>query len=136
MITITKEFNFTANDFFNYLDKQLIYSIKKSRNNDMPVKLVSGIRYQQDDIETVIITYKRGEAYEASFKNSRMDVFISYHTQDTENGVKITFSEEIKNYDPASHGKFNNWLYNVQLKHGAKKELKQMADNVKESLLV
>lgn len=136
MITITKEYNFSANDFFNYLDNQLIDAIKKARGNDLPVKLTSGTKYTQGDIDTTITTYKRGEIYEAHFKNKRLDIVISYKTKDTDKGVKITFSEDIKSYDPSTHSKLNNWFYNLQLKMGAKKELKKMADNVYANMAV
>ena len=130
MITISKEFDFKAEDFFDYLDKQLISAIKTARGNDLPVKLASGTRYTQGDIDTEITTYKRGEIYEAHFKNSHIDIVISYKTTNTDKGVKITFSEEIKSYDPSKHGSLNNWLYNLQLKRGANKELKKMAKSV------
>lgn len=130
MITISKEFNFTAEDFFDYLDKQLLSAIKTARGNNLPVKLASGTRYTQGDIDTEITTYQRGKLYEAHFKNDRIDIVISYKTINVNKGVKITFSEEIKSYAPSKHGSFNNWLYNVQLKHGAKKELNKMAKSV------
>ncbi|MGQ5709078.1 DUF3284 domain-containing protein [Lactobacillus sp. PSON] len=130
MITISKEFDFTAEDFFDYLDKQLISAIKTARGNNLPVKLTSGTHYTQGDIDTEITNYKRGQLYEAHFKNDRLDIVISYKTININKGVKITFSEEIKSYDPSKYSSFNNWLYNFQLKHGAKKELNKMAKGV------
>lgn len=134
MVTITKQFDFKAEDFFDYLDKQLIQSIKKARGDQLPIKLISGIRYKQGDIDTVITNYQRGEKYAAEFKNMKMDVTISYVTKNVKDGVEITFTEDIKNYDPATHSKFNNLLYNLQLKHGAKKELRQMAAAVRDHM--
>lgn len=131
MITITKDFDFSATDFFDYLDQQLIEAIKKARNNDLPVNLTSGTRYKQGDIDTEITQYKRGEIYEAHFKNNRLNILISYHTQDIKDGVRITFSENIKSYDPSAHSKLNNWFYNWQLKMGARKELNRMAANIR-----
>ena len=48
MITITKQFNFKAKDFFDYLEEQLIPAIKKARGNDMPVTLAKGTKYEVD----------------------------------------------------------------------------------------
>lgn len=132
MITITQNFEFSSNDFFNYLDQQLITAIKTARNNDMPVKLASGTKYNQNGIDTEITKYKRGEVYEADFQNDRFHIVISYQTKDTPDGVVITFSEDIKSYDENSHGWISNLLYNLQLKWGAKKELKKMAQGVRE----
>ncbi len=131
MITISKEFEFSAKDFFDYLDAQLIQAIKKARNNDMPVTLASGTRYKQGDIDTEITKYKRGEIYESHFKSPKIDIVIRYKTQDNDKGVRIVFFEHIKSYDPSAHMKLNNWFYNWQLKMGARRELSRMADGVR-----
>lgn len=131
MITISKEFEFSAQDFFDYLDQQLIDAIQNARHNHLPVALASGTRYKQGDIDTVITKYKRGQIYEAHFKNSRIDIVISYKTQDNNRGVRIIFSEQIKSYDPSAHTKLNNWFYNWQLKMGARRELNRMANSVR-----
>lgn len=47
MITIKKQYDFSAEDFFNYLDKQLVADIKKARGTNLPVKLTNGTRYKQ-----------------------------------------------------------------------------------------
>lgn len=134
MITITKNFEFTANDFFSYLEQQLITAIKQARNNNMPVVLKSGTKYKQGDIDTEITKYERGKIYEADFRNSRLHIVISYQTEDTADGVTITFSEDIKSYDESSHNWLSNLLYNMQLKHGARKELNKMADGVRQHI--
>ncbi|KRL91303.1 DUF3284 domain-containing protein [Lactobacillus kalixensis] len=121
-------------DFFNYLDQQLITAIKQARGNDLPVNLQSGTRYDQNGIKTEITQYKRGELYEADFHNDRFHIVISYRTQDIDKGVKIIFSENIKSYDESKHGWVSNLLYNLQLKFGAKKELKRMAQGVKANM--
>ncbi|WP_369907141.1 DUF3284 domain-containing protein [Lactobacillus intestinalis] len=134
MNTVKKQFQFSANDFFDYLDKQLTLAIQQARKNDLPVKLASGTTYNQDGIDTKITKYNRGKEYEANFKNDKFNIMINYQTEDVPNGVEITFSEDIKSYDPTAHSKFNNWLYNVQLKHGAKKELSRMANGVHQNM--
>lgn len=135
MITITKEFEFSANDFFNFLDQQLIAAIKTARQNNMPVVLRAGTKYTQENVDVEITQYERGKVYAADFQNDRFHIVICYQTQNLANGVKITFSEDIKSYDEASHNWFYNLLYNMQLKHGAKKELNKMADGVRRNLL-
>ena len=122
MITVKKQFQFSANDFFDYLDKQLTLAIKEARQNDLPVKLAAGTQYNQNGVDTKITKYTRGKEYEANFKNDKFDIMINYQTEDVPNGVEIT------------HSKFNNWLYNFQLKHGAKKELSRMANGVHQNM--
>ena len=41
MITITDQAKFKANDFFNYLNMQLTQAIKRTRDNDLPVKIAA-----------------------------------------------------------------------------------------------
>ena len=123
MITITKQYNFKAKDFFDYLDRQLIDSIKKARNNDMPVVLKSGTEYEQSGAKVKITEYERGKVYAAHF-------VFKYLTEYNDQGVKITFSEEMKHFEREHHGKLQTMFYNWQLKMGANKELKRMADNV------
>lgn len=68
MITVKKQFQFSANDFFDYLDKQLTLAIKEARQNDLPVKLAAGTQYNQNGVDTKITKYTRGKEYEANFK--------------------------------------------------------------------
>lgn len=130
MITIIREYNFKADDFFNYLDQQLITAIQKARKNKLPVTLAAGTQYTQGDLKTEIIKYQRGKIYESHFKNNKLDIVVGYQTEDTDNGVKITFTEDVKSYNPKAHFFINNLLYKWQLKMGAKQQLKRMADRV------
>ncbi|WP_288556797.1 DUF3284 domain-containing protein [uncultured Lactobacillus sp.] len=130
MITISKQFSFKAKDFFDYLDQQLITSIKQARNNNMPVTLQAGIEYEQSGAKVNITEYERGKVYAAHFISDRFDIIIKYVTEDNDQGVKITFSEEMLHFEREKHGKLQTMFYNWQLKMGANKELKRMADNV------
>ncbi|TBH76805.1 hypothetical protein C1A34_07615 [Lactobacillus amylovorus] len=130
MITISKQYSFKAKDFFDYLDHQLIDSIKKARNNNMPVTLQSGTEYKQLGAKVKITEYERGKVYAAHFVSDRFDIIIKYVTEDNDQGVKITFSEEMLHFEREKHGKLQTMFYNWQLKMGANKELKRMADNV------
>lgn len=130
MIVITKQFSFKAKDFFDYLEQQLIPAIKKSRGNNMPVRITKGTKYKVDDAQVEITEYERNKVYAAHFKTNRLELQIKYLTEDNEAGVKITFSEDMLSFEREKHGKFQTLLYNWQLKLGAKKELKNMGDNV------
>lgn len=130
MIVITKQFSFKAKDFFDYLEQQLIPAIKKSRGNNMPVRITKGTKYKVDDAQVEITEYERNKVYAAHFKTNRLELQIKYLTEDNEAGVKITFSEDMLNFEREKHGKLQTLLYNWQLKLGAKKELKNMGDNV------
>lgn len=130
MITISKQFNFKAKDFFDYLEQQLIPAIKKARGNDMPVTLTKGTKYKVDDAQVELTDYERNKVYGAHFKTNRLELVIKYVTEDNDDGVKITFSEDMLSFDREKHGSLQTFFYNWQLKMGAKRELKRMGDNV------
>lgn len=130
MITTSKQFSFKAKDFFDYLESQLIPAIKKARRNNMPVTLTKGTKYEMDDTKVEITQYERGKVYAAHFITPRLELQIKYITEDNDDGVLITFSEDMLSFDREKHGKLQTMFYNWQLKMGAKKELKRMGDNV------
>lgn len=130
MITTSKQFSFKAKDFFDYLESQLIPAIKKVRGNNMPVTLTKGTKYEMDDTKVEITQYERGKVYAAHFITPRLELQIKYITEDNDDGVLITFSEDMLSFDREKHGKLQTMFYNWQLKMGAKKELKRMGDNV------
>ena len=130
MITTSKQFSFKAKDFFDYLENQLIPAIKKARGNNMPVTLTKGTKYEMDDTKVEITQYERGKVYAAHFITPRLELQIKYITEDNDDGVLITFSEDMLSFDREKHGKLQTMFYNWQLKMGAKKELKRMGDNV------
>lgn len=130
MITTSKQFSFKAKDFFDYLESQLIPAIKKAHGNNMPVTLTKGTKYEMDDTKVEITQYERGKVYAAHFITPRLELQIKYITEDNDDGVLITFSEDMLSFDREKHGKLQTMFYNWQLKMGAKKELKRMGDNV------
>lgn len=130
MITTSKQFSFKAKDFFDYLKSQLIPAIKKARGNNMPVTLTKGTKYEMDDTKVEITQYERGKVYAAHFITPRLELQIKYITEDNDDGVLITFSEDMLSFDREKHGKLQTMFYNWQLKMGAKKELNRMGDNV------
>lgn len=67
MITITKQFNFKAKDFFDYLEEQLIPAIKKARGNDMPVTLAKGTKYEVDGAQVEFNRLRKKQGLWGSF---------------------------------------------------------------------
>lgn len=96
----------------------------------MPVSLTKGTKYEIDDTKVEITQYERGKVYAAHFITPRLELQIKYITEDNDDGVLITFSEDMLSFDREKHGKLQTMFYNWQLKMGAKKELKRMGDNV------
>ncbi len=96
----------------------------------MPVTLTKGTKYEMDDTKVEITQYERGKVYAAHFITPRLELQIKYITEDNDDGVLITFSEDMLSFDREKHGKLQTMFYNWQLKMGAKKELKRMGDNV------
>ncbi|WP_278414744.1 DUF3284 domain-containing protein [Lactobacillus taiwanensis] len=130
MITITNQASFKAKDFFNYLNQQLNDVIQKARGNDLPVKIAAGTTYQQRNVKAEITEYEFGKKYVSVFKSPKIDVKIGYYLTDTPQGCQIVFKENVLSYDEKKHSNIGTWFYNWQLKQGAKKQLKQMKNNV------
>ena len=130
MITITNQASFNAKDFFNYLNQQLNDVIQKARGNDLPVKIAAGTTYQQRNVKAEITEYEFGKKYVSVFKSPKIDVKIGYYLTDTPQGCQIVFKENVLSYDEKKHSNIGTWFYNWQLKQGAKKQLKQMKNNV------
>ena len=130
MITIKEQADFKAKDFFNYLNMQLTQGIKKSRGNDLPVKIAAGTTYQQRNVKAEITEYEFGKKYVSVFKSPKIDVKIGYYLTDTPQSCQIFFKEDDLSYDEKKHSNIGTWFYNWQLKQGAKKQLKQMKNNV------
>lgn len=96
----------------------------------MPVKITKGTKYEMDDTKAEITEYERGKVYATHFTTPRLELTIRYTTEDNDDGVLITFSEDMLSFDREKHGKLQTFFYNWQLKMGAKKELKRMGDNI------
>ncbi len=130
MITIKEQADFKAKDFFNYLNQQLNDVIQKARGNNLPVKIAAGTTYQQRNVKAKITEYEFGKKYVSIFKSPKMEVKLAYYLEDIDHGCKITFKEDVLSYDEKKHSNIGTWFYNWQLKQGAKRQLKQMKNNV------
>ena len=103
MITIKEQADFKAKDFFNYLNMQLTQEIKKSRGNDLPVKIAAGTTYQQRNVKAEITEYEFGKKYVSVFKSPKIDVKIGYYLTYTPKGCQIVFKEDVLSYDEKKH---------------------------------
>ena len=130
MITIKGQAVFKEIDFFNYINMQLTQGIKKSRGNDLPVKIAAGTTYQQRNVKAEITEYEFGKKNVSVFKSPKIDVKIGYYLSDSPQSCQIFFKEDVLSYDEKKHSNIGTWFYNWQLKQGAKKQLKQMKNNV------
>lgn len=68
---------------------QLTQEIKKSRGNDLPVKIAAGTTYQQRNVKAEITEYEFGKKYVSVFKSPKIDVKIGYYLTDTPQGCQI-----------------------------------------------
>jgi cobalamin biosynthesis Co2+ chelatase CbiK len=67
---------------------QLTQAIKKSRGNDLPVKIAAGTTYQQRNVKAEITEYEFGKKYVSVFKSPKLDVKIAYYLEDNERVVR------------------------------------------------
>lgn len=138
MVKIIRTYDFSANDFFDYLEDSLTAEIKKARNNNKEVKVAAGTRYalrgKDGTIGTrvVINKYERNKIYSATFTSLGETITADYVTQDTDKGCEITLIENIETYNPKAHNKLANLFYDFMYHRSAQEELNKLASGVQD----
>lgn len=136
MVKIIRTFDFSANDFFDYIEDSLTKEIKKARDNNKNVKIAAGTRYalkgRDGTINTkvVINKFERNKIYSATFTSLGEVVTADYATKDTNKGCKITLTEDVQTYDPEQHNKLANLFYDFMYHRSAQEELNKLANGV------
>lgn len=136
MVRIEREYDFTAKDFFDYLENSLITEIQKSRNNNLKVSLKSGTRYRlygKDEktyTDIVINKFERNHVYGATFTSLGQTAAVTYTVNNKKKGCKIVLNEDVLSYDSNKHNKLAALFYNFMYHRSALVALNKLADGV------
>lgn len=136
MVNIIRTYDFKAQDFFAYLNKELTDEIKKARNNNLKVKITAGTRYTlkgkdgKTETKVIIDKFEPNRIYAATFHTLDQSVSVSYTVSDLDKGCKIVLTEDITSYDPTKHNKLANLLYDFIYHRSAQEELNKLANGV------
>lgn len=117
---ITRQLQITQNEFYDYLEKELLDDIQQcTKKNYTQKDIKKGMKYSkyiQDAHARVDITiqkYKRGEIYETKIKTFSDSIIISYHTSQNENGLTIVFQEHIHSFESQKRNLINKTFHEI-----------------------
>lgn len=107
---IIRTLEITQNEFYDYLENDLIENINQSSNSQFRVQdIKKGAKYKKftkDDYARVDITiteYIRGELYKSKIKTFDDTLSISYQTKETPTGLQVTFNQRIDSFENSHH---------------------------------
>lgn len=136
MVKIIREYDFKAQDFFSFLQQELVKEIQKARHNKMKVKVASGLQYAlkgkdgKTQTTVVIDKFEPNQVYAATFHTLDQIAKVSYSVKDLSKGCQIVLSEDIVSYHPEQHGKLTNLFYDFMYHRSAQQELNRIAEQV------
>lgn len=99
---LIRTFNITTEEFYNYLEDQLLRDIQKNTKRKVTKKDIhSGYQYENKDAncKITIDTYTRGSTYISTVKSQTSYIRVSYHTQETKDGLQIEFEQFVSDQD-------------------------------------
>ena len=123
---LIRTFQITNDEFYDYLEEQLLADISSTTNQNVKVKdLKKGFSYEKKQASTVITIndYKRNEVYSTTAKSRTDFITVTYRTKETKEGLEIIFEEYLHSYDsirdkknPISRG-FHEWMTFGRMSH-------------------
>lgn len=131
----------TQDEFYEYLENDLIESIKKNSNKEICAKdIKKGLKYSINEkgaarVDVMVIDYERGKFYKSRIKSLTDTITLFFRTKATDKGLEVTFEQHIHSYENRSHSKLSkvfheiiygsrmsNTIYNIQNKIIRKRE--------------
>lgn len=116
---LIRTFGITSDEFYDYLEEQLLQDIQSTTNRNVTVKdLRKGFRYEKEQADTTITIeeYVRGEVYSTTAKSKTDFITVTYRTKETKEGLEILFEEYLHSYDSVRDQKnavsrgFHDWI--------------------------
>ncbi|WP_209687632.1 DUF3284 domain-containing protein [Lactobacillus colini] len=137
MVRLIREYDFNAQDFFDYIEDSLKKEIRKSRNNSQKVVISNGTRYRlygkdgQQFTDIVINKFERDHIYDATFASLGERLTVRYTVDNLKQGCRITLTETVHSYDPSKHNKLANLFYDFMYHRSAQNELNKLAAGIR-----
>lgn len=98
----------TANEFYDFLETSILTQANASQPDRKLCQddIRTGLRFAQGSSgarTTLIVTeYVRGLRYRAESRSMTDTIFVSYHTEVKEEGLKVTYEQIIEGYEEVS----------------------------------
>lgn len=132
----------TKKEFYDFLEDCLLSDINQCTSKELSVEnLKKGVKYSKHAenvltrIDISILDYKRGVFYKSEIKSMADTITISYETEETDDGLKVVFSQNIESFETKKHnklmrmfseavyyGRMTDTLYDIQKKIINKRE--------------
>lgn len=93
---LIRTFEITSDEFYDYLEAQLLEEISKTTKKNVKKSVIkSGYSYENKDARSKIVIdkYVRGQIYQSTVKSATSFVRVCYETQETKEGLKISFEQ-------------------------------------------
>lgn len=99
---LIRTFAITSDEFWDYVEDGIVEEISKTTKKPFKKKnLVSGYRYENLDYKTKISIdkFEKGKIYQSTVRSLTDYIRVTYETEETKEGLKITFEEVTGDYD-------------------------------------
>jgi hypothetical protein len=100
VMNMTRTFEITSDEFYDYLEEQLLEEIKKSTKKRVSLKdIKTGFSYRNSNADSTIKIeeYERGRIYQSVAKSRTSYIRIKYQTKETKEGLEISFDQTTSN---------------------------------------
>ncbi len=109
---IIRTLKVTKDEFYDCLEENLLKTINKDSTQLLTSKdIKKGLKYSKNvnDVyarsDFTILEYQRGELYKAKTKSMTDSIVLTYNTKQTENGLKVTFEQNILSHETRKQSK-------------------------------
>lgn len=106
---VTRTIPVTSDEFYDCIENEVMQHTQSK-------KIHSGLTYnifnKKSGINTTIhiIEYTRHQCYSFTFSSLSENIIISYHTEETEDGLKIKMEQIIDGYETKKMNKIFKWF--------------------------
>lgn len=123
---LIRTFEITSDEFYDYLENQLLEEIQKTTKKKINKRVIKKGYFYENKTAKCKITideYKRGSVYQATVHSQTSFVRITYHTQETKEGLQIEFEQFVSGQDDELDKKnfvsrqFHNWITFGRMSH-------------------
>lgn len=105
---LIRTFSITSQEFYDYLENQLLEDIQKTTNKRISKKDIrKGFSYEKKVARSKITIndYQRDKLYSVTVQSNTDYMTVSYMTNETKEGLEIVFEQFISGYDDVRNKK-------------------------------
>ena len=115
---IIRTIKITNEQFYDYLEQQLIEDIKNSQHKKISASdIQKGLKYKKEDAQSKLVTeiyiqqYVRDECYRFKVIYMSDSTSIEYRTKPVDEGLQITMTQHIQSFEEKRHHKLSRHFH-------------------------